>query len=77
MGKDQISMKYVYGPVPSRRSGFSLGVDVVPYKTCTLDCIYCQLGRTTQKVIERKSFDPKDVIIEEIKRSISAKKGLS
>jgi wyosine [tRNA(Phe)-imidazoG37] synthetase (radical SAM superfamily) len=72
MGKDQISMKYVYGPVPSRRLGFSLGVDIVPYKTCTLDCIYCQLGRTTQKVIERKSFDPKDVIIEEIKKYISA-----
>jgi len=45
-------MKYVYGPVPSRRPGFSLGVDVIPYKVCTLDCIYCQLGRTTQKVID-------------------------
>ncbi|MHC4604346.1 MAG: radical SAM protein, partial [Planctomycetota bacterium] len=35
--------KYLYGPVPSRRLGLSLGVDVVPFKVCTLDCIYCQL----------------------------------
>ncbi len=64
-------MRYVYGPVPSRRLGFSLGVDIVPYKTCTLDCVYCQLGRTTQKVIERRSFAPKDAVVEEIKKSIS------
>lgn len=37
---------FVYGPVPSRRLGRSLGVDIVPFKTCTYDCIYCQLGRT-------------------------------
>ena len=41
--------KYVYGPVPSRRLGRSLGVDLVPFKTCTYDCIYCQLGRTTDQ----------------------------
>ncbi|MEW6215201.1 MAG: radical SAM protein, partial [Nitrospirota bacterium] len=65
-------MRYVYGPVPSRRLGFSLGVDIVPYKTCTLDCIYCQLGRTIQKVVERRSFAPKGAVVEEIKKSISA-----
>ncbi|MHC4337705.1 MAG: radical SAM protein, partial [Planctomycetota bacterium] len=36
--------KYLFGPVPSRRLGRSLGVDVVPFKVCTLDCVYCQLG---------------------------------
>lgn len=60
-------MKYVYGPVPSRRLGFSLGVDIVSYKACTLDCIYCQLGRTTQKVIKRKPYTPKEEIFKEIR----------
>ena len=64
-------MNYIYGPVPSRRLGFSLGVDIVPYKTCTLDCIYCQLGRTTHKRVKRKSFAPGEEIIEEIRKSVS------
>jgi len=66
-------MKYVFGPVPSRRLGFSLGVDLVPFKTCCLDCIYCQLGRTTNKTVERADYvDPKEVI-EEIERALSSK----
>jgi len=40
--------RYLYGPVPSRRLGRSLGVDIVPYKVCSYDCVYCQLGRTTK-----------------------------
>lgn len=48
----------VFGPVPSRRLGRSLGVDPVPFKTCTYDCIYCQLGRTTRQTIERKEWVP-------------------
>ena len=47
---------FVYGPVPSRRLGRSLGVDLVPYKVCSYDCIYCQLGRTKEKTIERKPY---------------------
>lgn len=43
----------VYGPVPSRRLGRSLGVDLVPFKTCTYDCVYCQFGRTTRKTVRR------------------------
>lgn len=46
----------VYGPVPSRRLGRSLGVDIVPYKICSFDCIYCQIGRTTQNQPERKEY---------------------
>jgi len=61
-------MRYVYGPVPSRRLGFSLGVDLVPFKTCSLDCIYCQLGRTKQKTIERKSHAPIADVIKEIRK---------
>ncbi|MFO8052522.1 MAG: radical SAM protein [Candidatus Omnitrophota bacterium] len=46
-------MEYFYGPVPSRRLGFSLGVDLTPKKTCTFNCIYCQLGVVTQPKIRR------------------------
>ena len=48
--------KYVYGPVPSRRLGRSLGIDIVPFKVCSFDCIYCQLGRTTDKTTELKEY---------------------
>jgi wyosine [tRNA(Phe)-imidazoG37] synthetase (radical SAM superfamily) len=65
-------MHYIYGPVPSRRLGFSLGVDIVSHKICTLDCIYCQLGRTTHKRVKRKSFAPSADIIDEIRKSVSA-----
>ena len=53
----------IYGPVPSRRLGRSLGVDLVPLKTCTYDCIYCQLGRTTHKTVRpRRDVEPADVV---------------
>ena len=45
-----------YGPVASRRFGYSLGIDLIPYKVCSFDCIYCQLGKTTVKTIERKKY---------------------
>lgn len=48
--------KYIFGPVPSRRLGLSLGVDLVPRKFCTLDCVYCQVGRTTNKTVMRGNF---------------------
>lgn len=60
------SPKYIFGPVPSRRLGRSLGVDLVPYKTCTFDCIYCDLGRTTHKTTFRESY----VKPEEIRREL-------
>lgn len=50
--------KLVYGPVPSRRFGLSLGVDVVPFKVCTLDCTYCQLGHTTRHSARLEMFAP-------------------
>jgi len=66
MDKSLDERKYIFGPVPSRRLGRSLGVDLVPYKTCTFDCIYCDLGRTTQKTILRQPF----VSPEEIRREL-------
>jgi len=64
-------IKHIFGPVPSRRLGISLGVDIVPFKTCTLDCIYCECGRTTRLTTERSSFIDPQIIIEELKHSIS------
>jgi wyosine [tRNA(Phe)-imidazoG37] synthetase (radical SAM superfamily) len=63
--------KYFYGPVPSRRLGRSFGVDIVPFKVCTLDCIYCQLGRTTEKSIERKPYVPVEPIIAELEEALA------
>ena len=57
------TQQLVYGPVPSRRLGRSLGVDLIPFKTCTYDCVYCQLGRTTHKTERRHRWvDPADVV---------------
>jgi wyosine [tRNA(Phe)-imidazoG37] synthetase (radical SAM superfamily) len=64
--------KYLYGPVPSRRLGRSLGVDIIPFKTCTLDCIYCQLGRTTCKTTQRKEYVPINDVLAELKRLLDA-----
>jgi len=59
-------MKYIFGPVPSRRLGFSLGVDTIPFKICTLDCIYCQLGRTRCKTVKREEYIPSSKILAEL-----------
>lgn len=58
---------YVYGPVPSRRLGRSLGIDLVPLKTCTYDCLYCQLGRTTNKTTQRQEWTPLGDVLKELK----------
>ncbi|MHC4158106.1 MAG: radical SAM protein [Planctomycetota bacterium] len=63
--------KYLYGPVPSRRLGRSLGVDIVPFKVCTLDCVYCQLGKTTETTIERKDYFPVDAVLAELKEKLA------
>ena len=64
---------YIFGPVPSRRLGRSLGVDLVPFKTCSYDCIYCQLGRTTNLTVERKEWVELEVIIEQLKAKLDSK----
>ena len=63
---------HVYGPVPSRRLGRSLGVDLVPFKTCTYDCLYCQLGRTTRKTVQRRTYVPVDEILADLDRALEA-----
>jgi len=71
MEPSSTNFKHVFGPVPSRRLGRSLGIDLVPYKTCTFDCIYCDLGRTTQKIISRQSCFPPDQILGEFQTALS------
>jgi wyosine [tRNA(Phe)-imidazoG37] synthetase (radical SAM superfamily) len=63
---------YIFGPVPSRRLGRSLGIDLVPAKTCSFDCIYCQAGRTTCKTIERKEWVPLDAVLVELKEKLAS-----
>ena len=57
---------FLFGPVPSRRLGISLGVDLVPYKTCTMDCIYCESGPTTNLTLERQEFFPLSDVLAEL-----------
>ena len=61
-----MSYKHIFGPVPSRRLGVSLGVDVIPFKTCSFNCAYCECGLTTNLTIERKEFFPVEKIFSEI-----------
>jgi len=70
---DNKNREYIFGPVPSRRLGRSLGIDLVPFKTCTYDCIYCQLGRTTNKTMQRKEWVPIDIVINQLKAKLSSK----
>jgi len=57
---------HIYGPIRSRRLGNSLGVDMVPHKTCSLDCVYCECGETTVHTAERREYINTDSIINEI-----------
>ncbi|HRU04963.1 MAG TPA: radical SAM protein [Candidatus Brocadiia bacterium] len=58
--------QFVFGPVPSRRLGRSLGVDLIPFKTCPYDCVYCQLGRTTEKTRVRRDLAPAGEVVRQV-----------
>lgn len=72
LGQDRSGLQYLYGPVPSRRLGRSLGVDLVPFKTCTYDCAYCQLGPTTCLTTERRNHADPDGIIDELEWKLAS-----
>jgi len=59
--------KHLFGPVPSRRLGMSLGVDLVPHKVCTLNCVYCECGATTNLTTDREEYVSYNEIIKELK----------
>jgi len=65
-------MNYVYGPVPSRRLGQSLGIDPIPLKTCNWNCVYCQLGRSRPMINQRKDYFPPEAILEEVEQALAA-----
>lgn len=61
-----VSHRHIFGPVPSRRLWRSLGVDLVPLKTCTYDCVYCQLGGTALRTVERREWVPVAAVLEDL-----------
>lgn len=65
-GKKPLMYRHIFGPVPSRRLGISLGVDLVPMKTCSLNCIYCECGRTTDLTVQRREYVPVEAVKAEI-----------
>lgn len=64
-------MMIAFGPVPSRRLGYSMGINHVPAKHCTYSCVYCQVGRTTHMDIERQEFYPVDQIVGDVESKIT------
>lgn len=65
-------MKYVFGPLPSRRLGQSLGIDTIPLKTCNWNCVYCQLGRTKPLTQLRQVYFPPEEMIDELHEALTA-----
>jgi wyosine [tRNA(Phe)-imidazoG37] synthetase (radical SAM superfamily) len=65
------SRRYVFGPVPSRRLGQSLGIDTIPLKTCNWNCVYCQLGRSEPLINERRAWFPREAILDEVKAALA------
>ena len=63
-------MPHIFGPVPSRRLGRSLGIDTIPFKTCSYDCIYCQIGSTSHKTIDRQAYIDPEVILGELEEKL-------
>jgi len=64
-------MKYIFGPVNSRRLGVSLGIDVIPFKLCSLNCVYCECGATTTLTSEIKEYIPSEDVIRELDSVLS------
>lgn len=64
--KHSMENRYLFGPVPSRRLGVSLGIDLVPFKTCSLDCVYCECGKTTHLTVTRKEYVPVKEVLKEL-----------
>jgi wyosine [tRNA(Phe)-imidazoG37] synthetase (radical SAM superfamily) len=71
-----MNYKHLFGPVPSRRLGLSLGVDLVPPKVCTLNCIYCEVGKTSDLTLERDEYVDYNEIIKELQDYLQDNPGL-
>ncbi|MGQ9465219.1 MAG: radical SAM protein [bacterium] len=66
----KVSSRFIYGPVPSRRLGYSLGIDPIPFKTCTYNCIYCQLGKTTYQTTKQIKYLQANEILADLKKAL-------
>jgi len=66
----------LYGPVPSWRLGRSLGVDIIPFKVCSFNCIYCETGRTTNLTVRRKEYVLADLIVRELKSCLAKRSNI-
>lgn len=71
MKNNKIMYKYLFGPVPSRRLGMSLGIDLIPKKVCSLDCVYCEVGKTTKLTLNRMEYVKIENVIAELKQFMS------
>jgi len=66
----QDKYQYIFGPVPSRRLGRSLGIDLIPYKTCSFNCVYCQIGETYEQTIKRAEYAPTKEVLKELEKKL-------
>jgi wyosine [tRNA(Phe)-imidazoG37] synthetase (radical SAM superfamily) len=64
--------RVLYGPVPSRRLGYSLGVDILPFKTCSMDCVYCQLGASARTTVRRREFVSSRTVLAQIRAALTS-----
>ena len=64
-----MALKYIFGPAPSRRLGRSLGLNVVPSKICSLDCLYCEVGKTKAVTTKKAAYYKASKIVEEFKEN--------
>jgi len=67
-----MKQKHIFGPVLSRRLGLSLGIDLIPFKTCTYDCAYCECGHTTDKTVTRRNYFPAEEVMTELRTVLSS-----
>jgi wyosine [tRNA(Phe)-imidazoG37] synthetase (radical SAM superfamily) len=62
----------IYGPVPSRRLGYSLGLDILPFKTCSMDCVYCQLGAYGRTTVRRREYVPVRAVLAQVRSALAS-----
>jgi wyosine [tRNA(Phe)-imidazoG37] synthetase (radical SAM superfamily) len=74
--EDPLKYQYLFGPIPSRRLGVSLGIDLFERKTCTLSCVYCECGPTAELSTDRKAYVPTDTVIRELDDYLAAEPAL-
>jgi wyosine [tRNA(Phe)-imidazoG37] synthetase (radical SAM superfamily) len=77
INKGEKMERRIYGPVPSRRLGRSLGVNNIPYKICTYQCIYCQVGKAIKMQVNRQEFYNTKELVEEVKMVLSKIKDIN